>query len=123
VFDPEVLRERYDGDEDLLRELALLFVADSPQLLAELRAAVSCGDAQALHRAAHAYKGMVANFGEGEATATALALEEAGRSARLAGADRLVTRLDRAARELESALGALAHANPKGVPAREAEAP
>src|SRR5579862_2742182 len=53
---------RYDGDTAFLREVAQLFVNDSPPMLDAVRDAVGRRDAKAIHRAAHTLKGAVSNF-------------------------------------------------------------
>jgi len=55
---------RYMGDdEDLLREVAALFVQECPRQLDDLGRALDRGDADATRRAAHTIKGAVGNFG------------------------------------------------------------
>jgi two-component system, sensor histidine kinase and response regulator len=49
--------ERLGGDEDLLRELCQIFLEESPKLLRTLRQAALAGDADAVMRAAHSFKG------------------------------------------------------------------
>lgn len=55
--------EALGGDEDLLREMAEVYLEHSPPLLAAIRAAVEADDLAALERTAHALKGSVSNFG------------------------------------------------------------
>ena len=61
-----------DGDQDLLREIVGVFLAETPKLLAELETGIARGDATTAERAAHTLKGSLRPF---EATA---ALELAG---------------------------------------------
>ncbi len=75
-----VALDRLGGDEELLREVAQLFLEEYPALVAQIRAAVSAGDADALQRAAHSLKGSVSNFGADAAYHAAFALELMGRS-------------------------------------------
>jgi signal transduction histidine kinase/DNA-binding response OmpR family regulator/HPt (histidine-containing phosphotransfer) domain-containing protein len=82
-----------DGDEDLLRELAQLFLQDGPRLLAQVRDAARDGDPGRLFRAAHTLKGSVANFGYQKATAAAQVLEQIGRGGDLTSAGALVEEL------------------------------
>jgi signal transduction histidine kinase/DNA-binding response OmpR family regulator len=53
---------RVGGDVQLLTEISRLFIDDVPSHLAKIRAALDAGDAEALRRAAHAFKGAAANF-------------------------------------------------------------
>ena len=102
---PEVVLEldlqaalgRVDGDRELLKEIAELFLEECPGSLEAVRAAVASRDPAALQRAAHSLKGAVSNFGERAAHKAALRLEQMGRSGELAGSAE-------ALRELEEAL-------------------
>jgi HPt (histidine-containing phosphotransfer) domain-containing protein len=60
-YEAQVLA-RYEGDKEMLREVAQLFVDDSPQVLEAVRAAVASRDPKAIHRTAHTLKGTVSNF-------------------------------------------------------------
>ncbi len=60
-YEAQVLA-RFDGDKEMLREIAQLFLDDSPQMLEAVRAAVVARDAKAIHRTAHTLKGSVSNF-------------------------------------------------------------
>jgi two-component system, sensor histidine kinase and response regulator len=77
---PDDLLERFDGDEDLLRELAGIFLDSTPGHLAALRIAVRDRDSRALEAAAHLLRGSVSIFGAPEACDAALRLEEMGHS-------------------------------------------
>ena len=68
-----------DGDEDLLRELAEVFLEDQTRLLTALREAAAGRDSERLRRAAHALKGAVANFAARDAVAAARHLEALAR--------------------------------------------
>jgi CheY-like chemotaxis protein len=61
-FDEEELLARMAGDHNLLRELAEIFVATTPAMLASLRAHLERADADALRKSAHALKGAISNF-------------------------------------------------------------
>ncbi|HEY2953477.1 MAG TPA: response regulator, partial [Verrucomicrobiae bacterium] len=62
-FDLNGAIDRVEGDIDLLKEIALLFLDDAPAMLFDLHLAVEGGDALALEKSAHRLKGSVANFG------------------------------------------------------------
>ena len=66
---------RFDGDEELLRAVAEVFLRDSPRLVAQVREAIANNDADALERAAHATRGSVGNFGAMDAVEAARTLE------------------------------------------------
>jgi HPt (histidine-containing phosphotransfer) domain-containing protein len=91
---------RLDGDVELARELAAIFIDECPRMLQRLRAAVEERSADEVRRAAHALKGSLSNFIDGGPTATAFELETMGREGRL---DESPNALDR----LESEIAAL----------------
>jgi signal transduction histidine kinase/CheY-like chemotaxis protein len=93
-----------EGDVDLLRDLAALFLEDAPRLLDIIRDAVSAADPARLARAAHTLKGSVANFGHRPAVDSALRLETMGRSGDLSDADSTVEALTASIEVLTSEL-------------------
>jgi two-component system, sensor histidine kinase and response regulator len=97
---PDELIERLGGDPELARQMAVLFVEECPNMLGAVRQSVSEGEPDGIRRAAHAFKGSVANFIHGGPAATALALEEAGREGRLADAPALLARLEQEVADL-----------------------
>jgi signal transduction histidine kinase/CheY-like chemotaxis protein len=68
-----------EGDNNLLRELALLFLDDLPQQMEALHHAVDNGRSHDLERLAHRLKGSVGNFAAKPAFDTASRLEEFAR--------------------------------------------
>jgi two-component system, sensor histidine kinase and response regulator len=112
MFDRTRALERTGGDTDLLRELAEVFLEQSPRWLAEISQAVTDGDARRLQRAAHSLKGGVDSFGARLAYDAALEIEKMARANELGGAaemhfalrvqvERLVTELSAFLREGE----------------------
>jgi PAS domain S-box-containing protein len=99
---------RAGGDERVLRELARLFLTESPGWLAEMGAAVAAADAVRLQRAAHTLKGAVGIFGARAAAAAAAKLERMGRDHDLAAASAVYHALETAVRLLRAALAELA---------------
>jgi HPt (histidine-containing phosphotransfer) domain-containing protein len=75
--------ERLGGDEDLARDLVILFLGEYPNLMNNLRASVRSGNADAVRRAAHAAKGCIANFIDGGPQTTAYRIEQLGAEGRL----------------------------------------
>ena len=59
--------QRVGCDEELLRELAKIFVADTPELRAKLAEQIASGDYEDAARSAHALKGLVVTFDEVQA--------------------------------------------------------
>ena len=78
--------DRLGGDVGLLREITAIFLAEYPDLLAQIGEAIRQGKARDVERSAHTLKGAVANFGFSSATDAALQLELIGRRGRLAEA-------------------------------------
>jgi two-component system, sensor histidine kinase and response regulator len=111
-LDKTLALERLGGDEQLLGEIAGLFLSDYPSLMAQIRDAVARRDAGALHHAAHTLKGSVANFCAQEPFESAYKLERLGRSADLSGAEETLAALELQLRVLEPLLVALQHGAP-----------
>ena len=86
LLDRSVALERVGGDEELLKEIAGLFLIEYPILLQDIRAALARADAESLERSAHSLKGAVSNFEARLAFDAALRLETIGRSKNLARA-------------------------------------
>ena len=88
--------------------MALLYLAESPGLLARIRAAIDAGDPLALIDPAHSLKNWAGNFVATAAYDAVASVEDLGRAGNLAeGAavlaqlEREIDRLDRATAELE----------------------
>ena len=62
AFDENALMDRVDGDVEFLEETISMLDEDSPALLEQIRTAAASRDAENLVQAAHALKGMLANF-------------------------------------------------------------
>lgn len=101
---PTAMLERLGGDEELARQLIELFVAECPRMMATVRDSVNAGDADAVRRAAHAFKGSVGNFTDGGPMTTAFELEQMGRAGSIDDAPAVLRRLEQ---EVESFLDAL----------------
>ena len=100
------LLDRVDGDLAFLEELIEVFSADCPRALDAIREAISRRDAEGLHRAAHAFKGAAANFGNGRAFQEALKLECCGLEHNFADAEISLTALEAAVEQLQRVLEA-----------------
>jgi HPt (histidine-containing phosphotransfer) domain-containing protein len=90
VIDPQAiaeLRSLNPGDNDeFLREIAGIFLDDTPHRIAELDQSLAAGDVPAFARAAHSIKGSSSNLGAIALRAAAESLEQTARGAGLAGA-------------------------------------
>jgi two-component system sensor histidine kinase/response regulator len=91
--DAELLA-RFDGDGELLRELAGIFLQECPKMLDDLRAALRAGDNKAVERAAHTLKGSVGNFAMPRPWETAQRLELLAKSGQLSGAEDILHALE-----------------------------
>jgi signal transduction histidine kinase/CheY-like chemotaxis protein len=96
-----------EGDVDLLREIAGMFLAQCPELIARVRDAVERGDPVEIERAAHTIKGSVGNFAAKAAFEAAEKLERVGREGVLGEADRARLKLEEELERLKPALVAL----------------
>ncbi len=104
IVDKEALLDRVDNDREFLAETVEMFNEDSPEMLAQIRDAAGRGDSDALAGAAHAFKGMVANFCAAEAVEAALKLEMMGRDNDLSAAAAAVDSLAEESRRVGVAL-------------------
>ena len=93
-FDLNAAIARVEGDMDLLKEIALLFLEDAPAMLSDLRLAVENSDALAVEKTAHRLKGSVANFGAQAALEAVRKLEQLGRDKDLTDAGIVLPRLE-----------------------------
>jgi HPt (histidine-containing phosphotransfer) domain-containing protein len=113
VIDPqaiESLRALNPGDNDeFLREIAGIFLEDTPLRIAELDQSLAAADVPKFTRAAHSIKGSSANLGAMALRAAAETLEHRSRAAGLSGVTPLVADIKaefaRAQAELAKLLG------------------
>jgi len=71
------------GNVELLKEMGASFLMELPELLTNLRDAVTAGNANAIERAAHKLKGSLGNFAAHRAFEVASKLEVQGRDGSL----------------------------------------
>ncbi len=114
VFDPAEALRRVGDDVGLLRDLAGMFEAEAPKMLAQVRSAAEAQDAAKLQRAAHTLKGAVSTFGARGTFEAALRLEAMGRGNDLTGAALALQALEEAVERLRQALADYARAAPQG---------
>lgn len=108
VLDRSVALMRVGGDEELLREMAQLFLDEYPSQMGAVRQAVEARDAKAIERAAHSLKGSIGNFAASAAHQAALALEIQGRTGDLSKVEHLFGELERSLLDLIPELERLA---------------
>ena len=84
VIDPQAienLRALNPGDNDeFLREIAGIFLEDTPQRINELSQSLAAGDVSKFTRAAHSIKGSAANLGAAALRSVAEKLEHQSRT-------------------------------------------
>jgi signal transduction histidine kinase/DNA-binding response OmpR family regulator len=119
VFDHAASLARTGGDKQLLGELAILFAADCPMRMQDIREAVALRDAGVLERAAHTFRGSVSNFCAPAAAAAVKELETMGREGVLEGASEACEALQTALEQLKPALARLTGGR-NGEPGTEA---
>ena len=105
VFEREQVLFNLGGDEELLEQLIRMYAEDEPRLVADIDSAIATTDAEALHNAAHALKGAVANFCATRAQASAQKLEHLGREKNMAAAPAACDELHRELAALREAFG------------------
>jgi HPt (histidine-containing phosphotransfer) domain-containing protein len=94
VLDVEGTLTRFEGDQQLFREIITFFLEDSPPLLTELRRAAEVAHPQAVRSTAHALKGLIAGCGGVRAAQAAQRVENAGQEGKLDNIDVLIDTLE-----------------------------
>lgn len=80
AFDRAWVLAQIGEDEELLHEIAAVFLIDSPDLRQKLAADLARNDALSLHSTAHCAKSAIGNFGASAAVAAAIELENAAKA-------------------------------------------
>lgn len=104
VLDLDALRARIEYDLDLLQETIALFLETSPQMFAEIEAALGSGDGAVLARAAHTLKGVLGNMCAENCLRIASRLEKYGHSGDMVQAELALVELKIEWLRLQSAL-------------------
>jgi two-component system, sensor histidine kinase and response regulator len=106
-FDLPSTLARLDGNQQLLREIAIIFLDDVEKMAEAIRQAIAAGDAQQLEQTAHKLKGAVAIFSASDCVAFTRQLEDLGRRGRITEADAIFERLSVSLDQLTGALQTL----------------
>ena len=106
VFDLGAALSRLDGDRELLRDVAGMFLSDSTNMVRAVRSALESHDARALQISAHALKGSASTFSAAGLVEAAWALEQMGRKGDLSEAGAALTTLEKEADRFRGALAA-----------------
>jgi HPt (histidine-containing phosphotransfer) domain-containing protein len=104
VFDLSRTLEAVDGDIELFKEIAELFLEDLPDSMTQIRESISKNDANALELTAHSLKGSVGNFGAKRAFDAAYRLEVMGKEGRPGETDAAMSKLQSEIKDLETAM-------------------
>jgi response regulator RpfG family c-di-GMP phosphodiesterase len=107
AMDQALVLTRVEGNVELLKEVVALFLEELPELLTNLREAITAGNAHAIERAAHKLKGSVGNFAAQPTFELALKLEAQGRDGTLSEAETVYAELEREIVRLKSAMADL----------------
>jgi signal transduction histidine kinase/CheY-like chemotaxis protein len=100
AVDFDMLSTRLANDTALIHTVLRLFLEDCPVQLSTLEAAVRSGNAEAIHRAAHALKGAAGNVSAGTLAEAARSLEQMAADGRLDGVDEAWQRITTGADEV-----------------------
>ncbi len=111
IFDQQAAVTKVDGDLELLRELATMLRDDAPQLVAEVRGAVTAHDASRIEKSAHRLKGSMMPFCALQAVQAAQALETLGHGGDLSQADERARLLEAEVDRLLAAINSLISGN------------
>ncbi|MDX1599299.1 MAG: Hpt domain-containing protein [Marinobacter sp.] len=103
-LDEEALAELKDVMEDEFDVLIHTYISDSADRLASIRSAIEAGDADALVKAAHSFKGSSINIGAPRLGTLCLEVENAGREERLSDAGPFVEQIDLEFQQVRSML-------------------
>jgi PAS domain S-box-containing protein len=99
--------KHFEGDVELLKEIAAMFVEESPLAMHKVKDALMRGDSNALERAAHTIKGSVGNFVAKPALQAAQRIEQIGRDGNMGEAEEACKALEAELDRLIPALAAL----------------
>ncbi len=108
-IDTTMALARVEGDVELLKEMAALFLNGLPDLLRELCEAITARDAHAIEGSAHKLKGSLGNFAAHPAAEAALKLEVLGRNGSLSQIEQAYAELDEEIQRLKPAMATWAN--------------
>ncbi len=106
-FSKAVALDRVGGDQNLLSELASLFLKESVETLGALKQALAAQDARAVMELAHRLRGSASNFGAEATCNAAQRLESLGRSRSLQGGEEALAELETTVASLRLALAGM----------------
>jgi two-component system, sensor histidine kinase and response regulator len=104
LYSREELLSQCDGDEELMRELVLIFHDNTPQIVQAIGEAVEKRDAPVLAAHAHKLLSSLGAFGAGRARSLTLRLEKHGQESDFGGAQERFAELERETDKIYAAL-------------------
>jgi signal transduction histidine kinase/CheY-like chemotaxis protein/HPt (histidine-containing phosphotransfer) domain-containing protein len=108
VIDVDAVLERVQGDTELVRKLATLFLERYPRMMGEIRDAIARADTAAINAAAHSLKGSMRILGAIAAGDAAERLEQMGQAGDLDGIEDAWAALEAEVARLPRALAVFA---------------
>ncbi|MEX2530232.1 MAG: Hpt domain-containing protein [Gemmatimonadota bacterium] len=94
LFDRDAALRQAGDDDEILRELAEVFLEQAPELVDRIRTSASAGEPSELRRAAHTMKGSATVFAAAPVAEAALRVETLAREERMEEADAAVEALE-----------------------------
>lgn len=104
VMDVDDALQRLGQDEELLAEIAQIYLEDAPAMVQSIHDAASQADARALQRAAHSLKGLTATLSAQPVASASYHLEQMGATGNFTDAASAVAQLDERVDELNAAV-------------------
>jgi HPt (histidine-containing phosphotransfer) domain-containing protein len=104
VMDVEDALHRLGEDQELLRDIAQIYLEDAPAMVEKIHHAASQGDTSALQRAAHSLKGLAATLSAAEVAGAAARLEHMAASRNLSDTAKAVSEIDQHVSDLNAAV-------------------
>ena len=95
IFNRDELIARMMDDEDVAKQIAIVFLDDIPQQIAALKSCLNKADTSGVGRQAHSIKGASANVCGESLRAMAFSIEKAGRAGNLDAAGELLSKLEK----------------------------
>lgn len=106
VFDLQKALEVVDGDKELFKETANIFIEGLPENTANIRKAIAENNVQEVEHTAHSLKGSVGNFAATTSHEAAYRIERMGKEGRLEEAGAALSRLEEELAKLQAAIKA-----------------
>ena len=114
-LDLDLALQRLDNDRDLFCDIIDIFLAECPQSIAAIEAAVQAGSGDTVYRLAHKLKGAVSSLAAQRATSLATSLEAAGHRGDMAEAGKLFAQLKSESEQLRPQLCAILQSFRQGL--------